>query len=85
LKIGEAYSLASAEGIQGRASARERGAHETQEHPMDADSIGGGVVMKAAESRAARVEEIQRAVQNGTYKINTSDVSRKIINRHLDR
>lgn len=85
MKIGETYSHLSSGSVQGRASTRGRELRQSSpENSIHGDSLGG-VVMKAAEDRASRLEQIQRAIQDGTYKVDTRDLSSKIIERHLDR
>lgn len=41
--------------------------------------------MKAADARAAKVEQLKRAVQEGTYKVDAKALSGKIIDRYLGR
>jgi anti-sigma28 factor (negative regulator of flagellin synthesis) len=48
------------------------------------DSSSGGIGAAAAEQSAARVEELRRQVESGTYNVDVPEVVKDIIDKHLD-
>lgn len=84
MKIGENYSYLSPASSPAASSAPARDSRQVSAGSSGSDSIGG-VVMKAADARAAKVEQLKRAVQEGTYKVDAQALSGKIIDRYLGR
>jgi anti-sigma28 factor (negative regulator of flagellin synthesis) len=50
---------------------------------ISGEDVAVGVGATATEQRESRIEELRRQLQNGTYKVDVHEVSRKIVDEHL--
>jgi anti-sigma28 factor (negative regulator of flagellin synthesis) len=50
---------------------------------ISGEDVAVGIGATAAEKRENRIEELRRQVQNGSYKVDVHEVSKKIIDEHL--
>jgi anti-sigma28 factor (negative regulator of flagellin synthesis) len=52
---------------------------------VSGEDVAVGVGASIAEQRESRIEELSRQVQNGVYQVDVHEVSKKIVDEHLNR
>ncbi len=83
MRIGENYSYLPQSSVRAAVPAPAREILRPASESLESDSVSGAALVNAG-NREARVAELRKNVQSGTYQVDAEEISAKIIDHHLE-